>query len=101
MTIIFICGPPAGEAFDFVLHLGSYTNNFMYMLCAIVVVKLRYFDKNWTPPFRSPIPLVVFFILCSAFMFVSVYIPPSTKSGGIPYYLSYVVSLSIVFLGIP
>lgn len=41
VTIMFICAPPAGDAFNFVVDLGTYPTVFLLTLITIGLIKLR------------------------------------------------------------
>jgi hypothetical protein len=60
-------------------------------------------EPEWAPPFRCPLPVIILFILGSLFLLIAPLIPPTTVKAGtiIPYWLSPVVALSILALGIP
>ncbi|TIC00628.1 amino acid transporter [Wallemia mellicola] len=100
VTIIFVCAPPAGEAYDFVVSLSSYPYKLMLFLCTVGAVKLRYFDNDWNPPFKAPILGLIVFILACLFLLIAPFVPPKDNDSNIPYYLSSVVSLSITLLGV-
>lgn len=100
VTIIFACAPPPGDAYDFVVSLSSYPYTLMLFLCAVGAIKLRYFDKNWNPPFRAPILGLIIFVLACLFLLVAPFIPPKENDSSLPYYLSSLVALSITLLGV-
>src|SRR5687767_4414192 len=55
VTILFICAPPAGDAFNFIVSLSSYPTTVMYLALTIGLVKLRLSKKeNWSAPFSAP-----------------------------------------------
>ncbi|TIC30588.1 amino acid transporter [Wallemia mellicola] len=101
VTIIFVVAPPANEAFDFITSLSSYPTTLMFFLCSLGILKLRYYDEDWDPPFKSPLIIIVSFIIASLFLLIAPFLPPEHNSSKIPYYLSSVVALAIAFLGIP
>lgn len=45
ITIILICAPPAGDAFSFIVGLGTYPTVFLLTLVTIGLIKLR-LDKS-------------------------------------------------------
>jgi len=123
VTILFVCAPPAGEActcptsrpshvhllqptsqcsfaVSFIVSLSSYPTTFIQLLCVFGLFKIRR-DPSWKPAFRCPLPVLAIFILGSLFLLIAPLIPPHTKSGTLPYWLSPVVALSIVALGVP
>lgn len=68
ITVLFICAPPAGDAFDFVVNLTTYPGVFMLTLVAIGLIKIR-LDKaeqgDWNEKvgFRVPWVVLGFYIL--------------------------------------
>ncbi|TIC22551.1 putative methionine permease [Wallemia mellicola] len=100
VTVIFVCAPPPGDAYDFVVSLTSYPYTLMLFFCAVGAFKLRYFDKDWDPPYRAPIVGLILFILACLFLLIAPFIPPEENNSSLPYYLSSVVSLSITMLGV-
>ena len=71
------------------------------LLITLGLFKIRRTDPDWDPPFRCPWPIMVLFILGDLFLLAAPLIKPHTYSSSIPYYLSSVVSLGIIFLGVP
>lgn len=63
ITIIFICAPPAGDAFNFVVGLGTYPTVFLLTLVTIGLIKLR-LDKNdnFQSSFKVPWALLAFYL---------------------------------------
>lgn len=55
VTVLFICAPPAGDAFNFIVSLSSYPMTFLLTLISIGLVKIR-LSKNetWQSPFTTP-----------------------------------------------
>lgn len=63
ISIIFICAPPAGNAFDFVVGLNTYPTVFLLTLITIGLVKLRLSKtENFTSPFSVPWVLLAFYL---------------------------------------
>lgn len=55
ITVIFICAPPAGDAFDFVVGLGTYPTVLLLTLVTIGLIKLRLDkDDNFQSSFKVP-----------------------------------------------
>lgn len=55
VTIIFICAPPANDAFNFVVSLGTYPAVFLLTLVTIGLIKLRPSkDENFQSSFTVP-----------------------------------------------
>lgn len=63
VTIIFICAPPAGEAFNFVVKLSSYPSTVLLTVTTIGLVKLRLGkDNHFYSPFSVPWPVIGFYL---------------------------------------
>lgn len=65
VTIIFVCGPPAGDAFNFIVSLSSYPTTVIYCAITVGLIKLRLNKKEH---FQSPLPaplVVIFFYLAA------------------------------------
>lgn len=59
VTILFICAPPAGDAFNFIVSLSSYPATVLSLALTIGLVKLRLTPKeDWSAPFTAPWILV-------------------------------------------
>lgn len=60
VTVLFICAPPAGDAFDFVVNLTTYPGVFLLTLVGFGLVKLR-LDKRekWNEEGGFRVPWVV------------------------------------------
>jgi amino acid transporter len=55
LTVLFICAPPAGDAFNFIVSLSSYPMTFLLTLISIGLVKIRLTEKGaWKSPFTTP-----------------------------------------------
>ncbi|KAJ5987225.1 hypothetical protein N7451_011590 [Penicillium sp. IBT 35674x] len=100
VTILFVCAPPAGDAFSFVVGLGTYPSVFLLTLITIGLLKLRFSKtENFHSPFTVPWPALVFYLAANIFLLVMPFIPPTSPTS-LPYYLSPVVSLAILALGV-
>ncbi|OKO93358.1 High-affinity methionine permease [Penicillium subrubescens] len=105
ITIIFICAPPAGDAFNFVVGLGTYPTVFLLTLVTIGLIKLR-LDKNdkFQSSFKVPWAILAFYLAgnIGQFLLVMPFVPPVNGKGStsLPYWLSPVVSLAILALGV-
>lgn len=55
VTVLFICAPPAGDAFNFIVSLSSYPMTFLLTCITIGLVKIRLSKKeDWQSPFTTP-----------------------------------------------
>jgi hypothetical protein len=122
VSIVFICAPPAGTAFDFVVGLGTYPTVFLLTFVTIGLIKLRLSkDEDFQSHFRVPWVILGFYLasnivscsrfLCARssyadeliqFLLVMPFVPPSNGKGNtsLPYYLSPVVALAILSVGV-
>ncbi|KAF3805087.1 High-affinity methionine permease [Colletotrichum gloeosporioides] len=103
VTILFICAPPAGDAFNFVVSLSSYPTTVLLFAITVGLVKLRLTDRaNFQSPLPAPWILIVIYLAANIFLIVMPFVrPPNGKgSTSLPYWLSSVVALGILSLGI-
>ncbi|KAJ3961093.1 hypothetical protein N0V92_002225 [Colletotrichum tropicale] len=103
VTILFICAPPAGDAFNFVVSLSSYPATVLLFAITVGLVKLRLTDRaNFHSPLPAPWILIVIYLAANIFLIVMPFVrPPNGKgSTSLPYWLSSVVALGILSLGI-
>ncbi|KAL2213206.1 amino acid transporter [Sarocladium strictum] len=103
VTILFICAPPAGDAFNFVVSLSSYPTTVMYTAITVGLIKLRLSKKeNWSPSFSAPWIIIAIYLAGNILLIVMPFVrPPGGKgSTSLPYWLSSVVAVSILALGI-
>ena len=122
VTIIFICAPPAGDAFTFIVSLSSYPTTALLAAITVGLIKIR-LDKreNWKSPFPAPWAVLALYLAANIvsayfphlfshfeadkklqFLLVMPFVrPPNGKgSTSLPYWLSSVVALSILSLGV-
>ncbi|ODM22473.1 hypothetical protein SI65_00061 [Aspergillus cristatus] len=105
VTVLFICAPPAGDAFDFVVNLTTYPGVFLLTLVGFGLVKMR-LDKRerWNEEggFRVPWVVLGFYLAGNLFVLIMPFVPPDDGKGStsLPYWLSPVVALSILALGV-
>lgn len=71
VTIIFICAPPAGEAFDFVVKLSSYPNTVLLTATTIALIKLRLAKEMENRPFSVPWAIIGFYLAGSVVLLLS------------------------------
>jgi amino acid transporter len=64
VTILFICAPPAGDAFTFIVSLSSYPTTVLLTAITIGLVKLRLSKKeNFDSPFKAPWILIAIYLV--------------------------------------
>ncbi|KAJ5096763.1 amino acid/polyamine transporter I [Penicillium angulare] len=55
VTVLFVCAPPAGDAFNFIVGLSSYPTTFLLTVITVGLIKLRFTDKeNFKSSFSTP-----------------------------------------------
>uniref|UniRef100_A0A8H7K604 Amino acid permease/ SLC12A domain-containing protein n=1 Tax=Bionectria ochroleuca TaxID=29856 RepID=A0A8H7K604_BIOOC len=103
VTIIFICAPPAGDAFSFIVSLSTYPGVVILTAITVGLVKLRLSPKeNFVSPQRAPWAVVIVYLAANIFLLVMPFVRPPNGKGNtyLPYWLSSVVPLGILSLGI-
>ncbi|KAH7359335.1 amino acid transporter [Plectosphaerella cucumerina] len=103
VTILFICAPPAGDAFNFIVSLSSYPTTVLYLALTVGLIKLRLTKKEaWSAPFTAPWFAIIIYLLGNIFLTVMPFVRPPNGKGNtsLPYWLSSVVALAILSLGI-
>ncbi|KPM43906.1 High-affinity methionine permease [Neonectria ditissima] len=103
VTILFICAPPAGDAFTFIVSLSTYPTTALLTAITVGLVKLRLTKgENFQSPLRAPWVLIIGYLAANIFLLVMPFVrPPGGKgSTSLPYWLSSVVALGILSLGI-
>ncbi|KAK7433025.1 hypothetical protein QQZ08_000498 [Neonectria magnoliae] len=103
VTILFICAPPAGDAFTFIVSLSTYPTTALLTAITVGLVKLRLTkSENFQSPLRAPWILIMGYLAANIFLLVMPFVrPPGGKgSTSLPYWLSSVVALGILSLGI-
>ncbi|KAK0386603.1 hypothetical protein NLU13_6438 [Sarocladium strictum] len=103
VTILFICAPPAGDAFNFIVSLSSYAGTALSLALTVGLVKLRLSKKEgWTAPFSAPWAVIALYLAGNIFLTVMPFIRPPGGKGNtsLPYWLTSVVALGILGLGI-
>ncbi|OVF09246.1 putative high-affinity methionine permease [Clavispora lusitaniae] len=106
VCIVTILAPPPGDAYNFVLNLISYPLNVVNTFVALGLLYLKYETykgrRQWKAPITAPWPVVAFFFLCSIYLVVAPYIPPSAGQSvyhSLPYYIHCVVTWGVFAIG--
>ncbi|KAH6990093.1 amino acid transporter [Ilyonectria destructans] len=103
VTILFICAPPAGDAFTFIVSLSTYPTTALLTAITVGLVKLRLTKReDFQSPLRAPWVLIIGYLAANIFLLIMPFVrPPNGKgSTSLPYWLSSVVALGILSLGI-
>ncbi|KAJ5085214.1 hypothetical protein N7532_009985 [Penicillium argentinense] len=85
LTIIMIIGPPAGDAFNFVVDLSTYPTNIFNFLLVVGIMLIRRRRKAINlprPEYRAWNIAVGFALLVTVYMLVAPWYPPSTGATG-------------------
>lgn len=104
--LVIILGPPPGDAYNFIVNLICYPLNIINIFVAAGLAILHYEKRqgkrNWNPPIRATLPVIIFFFLTNIYLTVAPFIPPSTGNSvytSMPYYLHCVVAWGIFAAG--
>ncbi|PWY89224.1 amino acid transporter [Aspergillus heteromorphus CBS 117.55] len=101
VTILFICAPPAGEAFDFVVDLTSYPTCLLLSAITVGLVKMRLSrSDDWSSSYSAPWAAIAFYLAANVFLLVMPFVPPESSTSSLPYWLVPVVALAILGLGV-
>ncbi|KAI1645266.1 amino acid transporter [Daldinia loculata] len=79
MTFIMIVAPPAGDAFQFIVSLGTYPDGIFHLALAVGVYLVRYRQKRLgrkAPDFRTWDVVLIFYILLQVYILATPWIPP-------------------------
>ncbi|RAH43656.1 amino acid transporter [Aspergillus brunneoviolaceus CBS 621.78] len=102
VTVLFICAPPAGDAFSFVVGLSSYPMCLMLTAITVGLVRMRLTrtGEGWSSSYPAPWPVIGFYLAANTFLLAMPFVPPNSSASRIPYWLSPVVALGILGLGV-
>ncbi|GMG39986.1 unnamed protein product [Ambrosiozyma monospora] len=79
VNLIVLLAPPPGDAYNFIVDLGSYSGYIFNLLLVIGIFKLRKDRKSKGLGFREfkcPTPLLVIVFLWALFILVMAFVPP-------------------------
>ncbi|KAL7619803.1 hypothetical protein AAE478_010348 [Parahypoxylon ruwenzoriense] len=79
MTFIMIVAPPAGDAFQFIISVGTYPDGIFKLALASGVYIVRYRHKRLgraAPDFKTWDVVLIFFILLQVYIIATPWIPP-------------------------
>ncbi|KAI9038215.1 amino acid transporter [Aspergillus affinis] len=85
MTVIMILGPPAGDAFNFVVDLSVYPGNIFNFLLVLglLIIRRRRAKLNFPrPEYRAWNIAVAFALLTNIYMLVAPWYPPTGGANG-------------------
>ncbi|KAJ6571447.1 APC amino acid permease [Mycena capillaripes] len=105
VSVLFVLGPPPGDAYLFMISTSSYSLALINTLVSFGLLLLHtpaYKAFGWAPPFRAPRIVTVLFFLSNIFLVVVPLIPPAPGRrvyDALPYYLHAVVALAVSLLG--
>ncbi|CCH42587.1 Y+L amino acid transporter [Wickerhamomyces ciferrii] len=84
-TVVMIA-PPAGDAYNFIVDIGSYAGYFFDFLMALGLLRVRKQRKALgLPPakFRVPLVFIIIQMLFQVFVIIMPLVPPKAKDGSI------------------
>jgi len=99
--------PPPGDAFAFVLNLGSYPYTITNVCISAGLIALhtprvkKHYD--WSPPFVAWRWVTAFFLVANVFLLVAPFIPPDSGAGPyqhLPYWIHSTTVMITMVLGI-
>ncbi|KAJ7637362.1 APC amino acid permease [Mycena polygramma] len=108
VSILFVLGPPPGDAYLFMISTSSYSlaliNTLVSLGLLLLYTPAYKKDKafGWAPPFRAPRAVTAVFFLSNVFLVVVPLVPPAPGRrvyDALPYYLHAVVALAVSLLG--
>ncbi|KAJ5535586.1 hypothetical protein N7513_008772 [Penicillium frequentans] len=101
-SFIVIITIPFGDAYDFILDLEGYPASVIDFLVVAGLFYLRWTAPLVDRPFRVWWPVAFFFMVGQAFQLVAPFIRPPGGKGdtSLPYWLSSVVGIVILLLGV-
>ncbi|OTA98282.1 hypothetical protein M426DRAFT_17573 [Hypoxylon sp. CI-4A] len=102
-TFVMTVGPPAGDAFQFVITLRTYPNGVFNLFLAVGIYLVRYRHKrlNRPPPeFQSWHVVIIFYILLQVYVLATPWIPPKNGpySGSVSFWYATYCVVGIGFL---
>ncbi|KAF3389115.1 High-affinity methionine permease [Penicillium rolfsii] len=105
LTVIMIIGPPAGDAFNFVVDLAVYPSNIFNFLIAIGLLLLRHRRKALglpPPEFKAWGVAIGFTLLANAYMLIAPWYPPTggAKGGDVSFWYGTYLVVSIGLLSL-
>jgi amino acid transporter len=98
LTILYICGPPPGKAYEFLLDVVGYPKSIFYGLAVLGGIYMQYTQPHLPRPVKAPVIGSAFFVLFAFCMAVVPFLPPPEYKGDVPYYLSSLLGVVMIFL---
>lgn len=86
VNIVVLLAPPAGDAYNFVISLGSYSGYIFSFFLAVGILSVRRQRKLkglGSSGFRVPLPLVIIQILFQLFVIAIPLVPPNNADGSL------------------
>ncbi|ODV77919.1 high-affinity methionine permease [Suhomyces tanzawaensis NRRL Y-17324] len=106
VCVITIVAPPPGDAYNFILNLISYPLNVVNTVIAAGLLYVHWQKykglREWNPPLKATVPVIIFFFLSSLYLIVAPYIPPvhgQKVYNSLPYWIHAVVTWGIFGVG--
>ncbi|KAJ7751513.1 APC amino acid permease [Mycena maculata] len=105
VSVLFVLGPPPGDAYLFMISTSSYSLALINTLVSLGLLLLHtpaYHAFGWAPPFRAPRAVTGLFFLSNVFLVAVPLVPPSPGHrvyDALPYWLHAAVALSVSLVG--
>ncbi|RPB05326.1 amino acid transporter [Choiromyces venosus 120613-1] len=103
-SVVAIVGPPAGDAYTFVVELFTYSGAWVFAFIATGLLYLQYFSKSWSSPFHCHPTITILFLLSNAFLVIVPFIPPeggiSASTPSISFYVFPTVGTLVLAAGV-
>ncbi|KAJ7135647.1 amino acid permease-domain-containing protein [Mycena epipterygia] len=105
VSVLFVLGPPPGDAYLFMISTSSYSLALINTLVSLGLLLLytpAYRAFGWAPPFRAPHAVTVLFFLSNVFLVAVPLVPPAPGRRvyeHLPYWLHAAVALAVSLIG--
>lgn len=101
VTIIILIGPPAGEAYEFIVDLYTYPGAWIntFVAAGLIYLHLNREKEQWDSPWHSFFLINLIYMLSNIFLAVVPFIPPEDNTTSYPYYVFPVVGVGVLVFG--
>lgn len=86
VNVIVLVAPPPGDAYNFVVDLGSYSTNIFSLLLVIGLFRVRKQRKDLGLGFNGvkvPLPILIITVLFLVFVIALAFVPPKNANGSL------------------
>jgi amino acid transporter len=95
ISLVFLLAPPPGSVFQFIVAFSGYGGYFFSALSVIGLLILRRTQPNIKRPIKVPFIVSIVFIIICFYTLVFVFVPPTTKPVGYPYWCKYLLNYAL------